>query len=238
MMLEGMINVTPDLKVIFANTGMEHPATLDFVRDCEQHWGIPIIWLEYTGKRSYKVVNYDTASRNGEPFDQLTTDKSYLPNMMARFCTSELKVLTINRYLNDEGIKEYEMAVGIRGDEPRRLSRMRQDPLKENYLFPIAWATESDVHSFWQCQEFDLGLPDAEKNLYSNCTLCFLKGGKIKQSIIAAEPQLADWWIGQEQKTGGRFRADQPSYAEMKVIATDQGDMFGSDDSFSCFCGD
>ncbi len=90
MMLEGMINVTPDLKVIFANTGMEHPATLDFVRDCEQHWGIPIIWLEYTGKKSYKVVNYDTASRNGEPFDQLTTDKSYLPNMMARFCTRSL----------------------------------------------------------------------------------------------------------------------------------------------------
>jgi 3'-phosphoadenosine 5'-phosphosulfate sulfotransferase (PAPS reductase)/FAD synthetase len=227
-----------NVKVIFCNTGVEHPSTLDFVRDCEQEWGIPIVWLEYSGKKAYKVVDYESASRNGEPFDQLTTDRSYLPNMIARFCTSELKVLTMERYLADEGIEEFDMAVGIRGDEPRRLARMRADPKKENYLYPIAWASETDVHSFWQGQGFDLNLPDAAINFESNCTLCFLKGGKIKASLIAQDPSLADWWIGQEAKIGGRFRSDQPSYEEFKVIATDQGDMFGSDNSFSCFCGD
>jgi 3'-phosphoadenosine 5'-phosphosulfate sulfotransferase (PAPS reductase)/FAD synthetase len=237
MMLNEM-RTWEDVKVIFCNTGMESDATLDFVRDCEEQWGIPIVWLEYSGKKAYKVVNYESASRNGEPFDQLTTDRSYLPNMIARFCTVELKVLTIDRYLADEGIAGYEMAVGILGDEPRRLARMRADPLKENYLYPIAWASEQDVHTFWQGQEFDLKLPDAAVNLESNCTLCFLKGGKIKQSLIKKDPSLADWWIGQEEKIGGRFRTDQPSYAEMKIIARDQPDMFGSDDSFSCFCGD
>jgi len=229
-----------DVVVVFCNTGMESPATLDFVRDCSEQWGIPIVWLEYSGKKSYRVVTYDTASRNGEPFDQLTTDRSYLPNMIARFCTAELKVLTIERYLKDAGIEEYDMAVGIRGDEPRRLSKMRSDQRKGNYIYPISWSTEQDVHNFWQKQKFDLNLPDAAINLESNCNLCFLKGGRIKASLIANDKTgtIADWWIGQEEKIGGRFRSDQPSYAEMKVIAKDQGDMFGSDDSFSCFCGD
>ena len=60
-----------DALVVFCNTGKEMPETLEFVRDCEKHWGVPIIWLEYAGKKQYKVVNYDTASRNGEPFERL-----------------------------------------------------------------------------------------------------------------------------------------------------------------------
>ena len=234
MMLHEM-KTWDDVMVIFCNTGKEHPSTLEFVRDCEKNWGVTITWLEYSGKKSYKEVTFDTASRNGEPFDQLTTDRSYLPNMVARFCTSELKVLTIERYLADEGIEDYDMAVGIRGDEPRRLARMRE---KENYIMPIGWATEQDVHDFWQTQPFDLALPDAGVNLYSNCDLCFLKGGKIKQSIIAEAPELADWWIGQEKKIGGVFRSDQPTYAEMQIIAKDQPDLFSDDSTLPCFCGD
>ena len=230
----------PDALHIFCNTGLEHPATYDFFRDCDEAWGLDVVWLEYSGKKSYKIVDYDSAARNGEPFEQLITDRKFLPNMVARFCTSELKVLTIHRYLKDEKIDEYDMAVGIRGDEPRRLARMRADEKKENYLYPISWASEKDVHDFWQKQGFDLKLPDAAVNLQSNCVLCFLKGGKIKASIIANDETgtVADWWIGQEKKIGGRFRSDQPSYAEMKIIARDQTDLFGSDDSFSCFCGD
>lgn len=30
-----------------ANTGLEHQATLEFVRDVEHEWGVPIVWLEY-----------------------------------------------------------------------------------------------------------------------------------------------------------------------------------------------
>ena len=85
------------IKVIFANTGKEMPQTLDFVRDVGDKWDVDIVWLEYAGKNKYKQVSYETASKNGEPFAQLIEDKNYLPNMMARFCTSELKILTIER---------------------------------------------------------------------------------------------------------------------------------------------
>ena len=223
-----------EIFTVFCNTGLEHPATLDFVEACANEWGVDV-WLEYDGKKSYKTVTYETASRQGEPFDQLTTDRKYLPNMIARFCTSELKVLTIERHLADLGIEDYDMAVGIRGDEPRRLAKMRA---KDNYIMPLSAYTEQDVSDFWSGMPFDLQLPKAEHNLYSNCQLCFLKGGKIKQSLIREKPELADWWSAQEDKIGGRFRSDQPSYADMKLIASTQDDMFADDETIPCFCGD
>tara|TARA_R100000329_G_scaffold136694_1_gene117500 strand:+ start:175 stop:912 length:738 start_codon:yes stop_codon:yes gene_type:complete len=223
-----------DVTVIFCNTGKEMPETLDFVRDCEVQWGVPITWLEYRSKREYEVVNYETASRNGEPFEQLIVDKNYLPNMVARFCTSELKVLTIERYLKDQGITDWETAVGIRADEPRRVAKMRQ---KEGYLTPLAdkGITSNDVIEFWKSQKFDLNLPVS--GFYSNCDLCFLKGYGIKQSLVNENPSLANWWAGQEEKINARFRSDQPAYKDMIAVSGAQTDLWGYE-SIECFCGD
>ncbi len=226
----------PDyIEVIFANTGKEMPQTLKFVDDISKHWGVNIVWLEYTGKKQFCEVTYQTASRNGEPFSQLIDDRVYLPNMMARFCTSELKVLTIERYM---GGTDFLTVVGIRADEPRRAAKMRE---KDNYSVPMAddGITEDDIKSFWETNKFDLAMPPAGVNTLSNCDLCYLKGYKIKQSIVEHDPSLADWWIGQENKMNARFRSDQPSYERMKIIASDQGQLFDFDDeSVSCFCGD
>jgi len=223
-----------DVAVIFCNTGKEMPETLDFVRDCEAQWGVPITWLEYRSKREYEVVNYETASRNGEPFEHLIADKNYLPNMVARFCTSELKVLTIERYLKDQGITDWETAVGIRADEPRRVAKMRQ---KEGYLTPLAdkGVTSNDVIEFWKSQKFDLNLPVS--GFYSNCDLCFLKGYGIKQSLVNENPSLANWWAGQEEKINARFRSDQPAYKDMIAVSGTQTDLWGYE-SIECFCGD
>ena len=221
--------------VIFCNTGKEMPQTLDFVKDCEQKWQVPIVWLEYRSRNKYEVVNYKSASRNGEPFEQLIADKQYLPNMMARFCTSELKVLTIERYLKDQGVTEWDTAVGIRADEPRRVAKMRQ---KEGYQVPLADAnvTKQDVISFWESQDFDLQLP--KSGYYSNCDLCFLKGYGIKQSLVNENPQLAEWWEHQEFLINARFRSDQPSYGQMIASSGSHDDLFGYDESVPCFCGD
>jgi 3'-phosphoadenosine 5'-phosphosulfate sulfotransferase (PAPS reductase)/FAD synthetase len=86
--------------VCFANTGKESPETLDFVDRCSDEWGVNIAWVEYsTDHMKHRVVKRATASIAGEPFALLIKQKSYLPNPIARFCTEELKVKTINRYL-------------------------------------------------------------------------------------------------------------------------------------------
>ena len=229
----------PDNVVVcFANTGKEMSETLDFVEQCSIAWNVKIIWLEYDGKKSYRTVKYHNASRNGEPFDQLTTDKKYLPNMIARFCTQELKVLTINRYLADIGFDKFDTAVGIRADEPRRVTKMRA---KENYLVPLAdkKITKADIFKFWNAQSFDLKMPNrGGVNDFGNCDLCFLKGGSLKLSIIEQFPDKANWWIAQEKKIGASFRSDQPSYEQMQIIASDQGAFDFDDETISCFCGD
>ena len=112
---------------------------------------------------------------------------------------------------------------------------------KENYAVPLADANvvEEDIDAFWKSQDFDLALPPAGVNTLSNCDLCFLKGYSIKQSIVEHNPSMADWWVAQEKKINARFRSDQPSYEKMQVIASDQGQLFGFDDTtVSCFCGD
>lgn len=63
----------PDEAVVcFANTGKEE-ATLRFVQRCSDEWNVQITWVEYQAHKEpsqrFKVVDLDTASRNGEPLE-------------------------------------------------------------------------------------------------------------------------------------------------------------------------
>jgi len=249
-------------KVCFANTGKEMPETLDFVRDCGEKWGVDIVWLERFArearedeKNKYvyetRLVDYESASRNGEPFSALVKARRYAPNPVARFCTADLKIRAIKEYLIDScGFETpYVAYIGIRGDEPRRAVKMNGtvESGQERYLpLYLDGVTAQDVCDFWNAQDFDLDLPNNNGVTdWGNCDLCFLKGYGKKQSIIQARPDLADWWIETEESLStdvGKaafFRKDSPSYAQMKQIAIEQTPMFGFDDTtIPCFCGD
>lgn len=223
-----------DAVVCFANTGKEDEATLRFVRDCGERWGVPITWVEYRNdERGFAVVDFDTASRGGEPFEALVTKKSYLPNPVARFCTSDLKVTPISRIAPD-----HDTMVGVRADEPRRVGKLRERGL----LVPLvdAGVTQADVQAFWRGQPFNLGLEfrDGITSL-GNCDLCFLKGAHQIQSLISDKPERAIWWAQREERIGARFRSDRPSYAQMAQFVAQQRDMFDpNEEAIACFCGD
>jgi 3'-phosphoadenosine 5'-phosphosulfate sulfotransferase (PAPS reductase)/FAD synthetase len=227
-----------DAKVIFCNTGKEHEATLDFVRDIEKQWNVHIVWLEYLKEQpKFKIVNYDTASRNGEPFAELITNKQFLPNSVMRFCTTELKIHPITRYMASIGHEEFQTFAGIRADEPRRVVKLR-----ETLQAPLATAgvRQADVQAFWKANSFDLGIEFRDKvTPLGNCDLCFMKGGNQLMSIIQREPNRAIWWAEQEKKIGGRFSKDRPDYTQMMEFGKNQTDMFDQDEeTIACFCGD
>jgi len=244
----------PDTLVLFANTGKEDEATLKFVHDCGTRWGVPITWLEYRNETpAYAVVDYMTASRQGEPFEALIKKKNYLPNPIARFCTVDLKILTFERYLRDLGWQEWDNMIGIRADEPRRVTKIRANPSDNRKgvyrTMPLAdvGVTKQDVYNFWQSQEFDLELPNIGGVTYhGNCDLCFLKGASQILSLVKEKPERAVWWAKQEGsitnahiKDGGLFRKDRPSYSQMADFADRQTDMFDpNDEGIACFCGD
>ena len=250
-------------KITFANTGKEMPQTLDFVRDCGKNWGVDIAWLERFSRKSRedeknkftfktKIVNYESASRNGEPFAQLIKTIGYAPNPVARYCTAQLKIRAISDYLvNVCGFeKPYVGFIGIRGDEVRRAVKMSGtiESGQERYLpLYLDGVTAKDVGRFWSNNDFDLNLPNNNGVTdWGNCDLCFLKGTSKKQSIIREQPELADWWIEQEDSlkgigTGSYFRKDTPSYKTMKTIALEQTSIFDDlyiDETIPCFCGD
>ncbi len=226
----------PEAKVCFANTGKEEEATLEFVRDCSVNWGVPITWVEYRPGPAFEVVIFETASRNGEPFEALITKKNYLPNPVARFCTEELKVKTINRYFDSINFDPDTM-IGVRADEPRRLPKLRARGL----LVPLAQSgvTQAMVQQFWKEQPFDLSLEFHDGvTAAGNCDLCFLKGAGQILSLIKAKPERAVWWANMEQKIDATFRSDRPSYAQMAKFAEQQMDMFSEEEGIACFCGD
>jgi 3'-phosphoadenosine 5'-phosphosulfate sulfotransferase (PAPS reductase)/FAD synthetase len=239
----------PDEAIVcFANTGKEEEATLEFVRDCSVNWNVPIHWVEYRANDpGFEEVSFETASRNGEPFEQLILKKKYLPNPVTRFCTIEMKIRAIHKLLKSKGWKHNENMdwVGIRADEPRRAAKIARERLP----LVTAGITAKDVGKFWSEQPFDLGLPNVNgKTLHGNCDLCFLKGAGQTLSLIAEKPERAIWWARMEELVqsgdgttgqGDRFRKDRPSYKEMMNYAQKQTDFFGMDEeSIACFCGD
>jgi 3'-phosphoadenosine 5'-phosphosulfate sulfotransferase (PAPS reductase)/FAD synthetase len=193
-MLFRELPITEQTIVCFANTGKERLETLEFVRDCQQYFKTPIVWLEYCPSNKFKVVDFETASRKGEPFSALIEKRGYLPNVVTRFCTQDLKIRVIKNYLNSIGINEWDSLVGIRYDEPRRYSKL----IAQNDTGKNKWdnsaplyrdkITKVDVLAFWGGMPFGLNLHGDE----GNCDLCFLKGKNKLIKLIGKHPDLAD----------------------------------------------
>jgi len=231
-----------DGHVLFANTGKEHEATLEFVREIEQNW-CPVTWLEWQDAQptqTFRVVSFETASRNGEPFEALIRRRNMLPNPVARFCTGELKVNTMQRYLRSLGHKicEVSVALGLRADEPRRVARIRANP-DSNIEMPLAImrVTRADVDAWWSQREFDLRLPNND-NAFGNCDLCFLKSRDRTDRVMLSDPHRVKWWSDMEKLAGQRFRKDRSPYAVQLTQVTVQGRMFQNmqDDTMPCEC--
>lgn len=252
--LEAHDGVLPEKAIVcFANTGKEEEATLKFVNDCAVNWNVNIVWLEYRdNEQKFEVVRYDTASRNGEPFEILIRKRKFLPNPTARFCTVELKVRTIHRYLKSIGIESAINMIGIRADEQRRLKKISNNDYGNQWekYAPLGLdnVTKQTVGNFWKQQPFDLELFNNNGvTMHGNCDLCFLKGGNQIQSLIQEKPERAIWWAKMETLAqtsdatygdGARFRKDRPSYQQMYDNAFAQKTLLFSDESIECFCGD
>jgi len=244
--------------IVFANTGREMPQTLDFVYQCSIRWGVNIVWLEHNyddeGCATYDIVDYESASRNGEPFSRLIDKRKFLPNAVARFCTQDLKIRTFERYMKRElGFREYTNVIGIRADEPRRIAKAaaaneiqwkeKKYPRVSELLLAKNSVTRFDVAEFWRNSDFDLELVnDSGSTPMGNCDLCFLKGISKISSIIRDYPDRAEWWLEQEEKVAkgcnsvgvSSDNASFIKYIPYKSLAGYANENFFDDDAMSC----
>ena len=253
------------IHVVYANTGMEREETLQFVDVCGREWGVEIAWVEYLWDAPHRtrVVDFATASRNGEPYAALIDRKGFVPSISIRYCSGFLKRDRIESYARHRlGLKRWHSVIGLRADEQRRVLRMRAmncgSRTGAHAVLPLADAgvRQADVIEWWKTQPFDLRIP----SYAGNCDACFLKGRAKLIHLIREDPTLADWWIEQEAKVANRtgpdgracesmkrFRLGE-TYAELKAAALAHRDLFDEDaassgetaesDSFDCHCTD
>lgn len=182
---------THEVVVTFANTGLEHEKTLEFVNNCDHHMGFNTVWLEAVvdpqeGKGTrHKIVTFETAARKGEPFEDVISKYgvpySHFPN-----CSRELKDSVMTSYRRSIGWRKnkYQTAIGIRSDE---IDRMSLHFRKNKFFYPLVkWGvTQADVKTFWAKQSFDLDLPEH----LGNCVTCWKKSDRKLMTIAKENPE-------------------------------------------------
>jgi len=188
---------THDIAITFANTGCEHENTLKFINDCDKAFNWGVVWVEGIvnpdkgkGMRA-KVVDYETASRYGEPFEAMI-QKYGIPNQAMPQCNSRLKVEVLYSYLRDHkgwSRGDYWTAIGIRSDEIDRVSPKRIEQFLMYPLVDAGW-TKEDVKAECASWPFDL---DLKGEHYGNCTWCWKKSKRKLLTLANDDPSIFDF---------------------------------------------
>jgi hypothetical protein len=183
-----------DIEFVFMDTGAEHPKTYEFVRKCDEYFGLNLTCLRtkfnpVLGKgNSYEVIDIKDIKCDLAPFKEMMKKYGTPYNPGGAFCTDQMKLVPWTKYLNEKyGKGNYETYLGIRVDEPKRLKP--RDGV--TYLGDISDMDKQDILDFWKTMPFDLEIPEH----LGNCVFCIKKG--VNKVALAAmdEPELAnEFW--------------------------------------------
>jgi len=210
----------------------ESDKTLYVMRDLEQLIGSEIIWV------------------TAETFDNLLKKKKALPNMMQRFCTTELKMFPIGEWWYRNINEKVAMQVGFRYDEKERADRFRTD-------IKIRIGKHANGNNKWQefnWREGKFPLIEDKVNHFqvsewakttgilfpedSNCVGCFWKPLQQLRKNWEDEPQKMRWFAEMEQLIKRKWKKEM-SYDNVKKIGLQQDFFFGTGSGCQAgFCTD
>lgn len=205
-----------EIIIVFANTGKEVEGTLFFIDECASEWGINIVWIEgFPSNKGKgwsvipKVVSYETASRNGEPYEAMIA-RLGIPSSEAPFCSPQLKRAAIRAYARSIGWgSDYTVAVGIRVDEPKRVKRKSKTQRLLYPLVDLIPTNKYEVHDWWKHQSFNLNIHSDD----GNCDGCWKKSFPTLIRIMQRKPDTFDWW---EQMTE-KYKDHNPRHEDEKL---------------------
>lgn len=180
---------------VFANTGQEHEATLEFVDRVDREFSLGVRWIEADinvdnpAGSGFREVSLATANRDGAIFAQVC--RAYgLPNPSWPHCTRELKTRPMTKYIRSLGWRAgtYDTAIGIRSDE---LDRVNPRYREKRLWYPLAFEnpmTKPDINAFWKGMDFRLQL----RGYQGNCKWCWKKSLRKHITLIRESPEIYD----------------------------------------------
>lgn len=196
------LSSTHDIEVVFANTGCEHEGTLNYIRDLQKEFGWKVTWVEYVGVVDklyrHKEVTYETASRNGEPFEKAIQDYG-LPCQTHPLCTRLLKADVIKAYLRDGAgwpTGSYDLAIGIRADEADRIS---VNARKKRIVYPLIRRQIYKAHILTECAKWPVKL-ELPGTHYGNCVWCWKKSLRKLYTLAKEDRSIFDFPLRMEEK--------------------------------------
>lgn len=237
---------------VFCNTGMERPETIEFLKNIEKHWEIPLVKIEgiYSNDLgtgvSYKVVEWENLNMNALPFSKMIEHKnkgifSGLPNKDAPYCSENLKTLPAKKLCdNIFGINNYKIAIGFRKEDmPKRITfteikeqKQKIFPLLTDFKTPVS---QLDLNKYWKQQPFKLEL----HGKYGNCELCWKKSDNNLIENIIFGTRFIDWFKNEELKYNSISFRGYKSIDDLvklsKLPRTLEMELYTEDD-FSCIC--
>ena len=184
-----------DFQVVFCDTKWEHPITYEYI----QYINDTVL--------DGKLITISSDKYAG--FEDMSIKRKRVPSTMARFCTQELKIFPMKKYIQQYKDDEVYMYVGVRADESYKRSRLSKQAFDDYYectmIRPlIRWTAE-------QC--FDLMKKHGiEPNpLYKmgmkrvGCMPCIMVSKKELKEIIIRFPFVVNNLRELEVKVGSTF---------------------------------
>lgn len=161
----------PEMEYFFCDTDKELPETYAYLNRLEAYLGKPIAWL----------------SNGGRGFDHhLILRRGFLPSPQVRWCTEELKIKPIERFVGDARVISY---VAIRADEDRRGYVSTKPNIVSAFPFIEDGIALRDVIRILESS--GVGLPDYYRwRSRSGCFFCFFQAKIDWVGLLEHHPHL------------------------------------------------
>jgi hypothetical protein len=221
---------------------LEQDAVIKIVLELEQFTGKKIDWI------------------SGLTFDEVIDTKGgLLPNLMRRFCTTNLKMFPIMKWWKNKINEVVEMDIGFRANELNRANKLmdkcdkngiQSDKFvvgkrgKQNKWGVIKWRKPKfplienniladKIHIYWNKNK---QVPFV-KGYYNNCVGCFHRNPLFLKKMSEEHKNKIKWFADQENKGKGRWKNEVVYKDIMSWETQHEIDFDDFSDCDSGFCG-
>ena len=177
MMAIMLKDLYPDHNIIncMSNVSKETPESLKFMNECDEYFGLDLIWIETIWNErgtgvGFEVKKYKDLKTKGEIYE-MGIQKLGIPSKINPWCNRDMKTVPMKKFADEMfSADNYSIAIGIRADEMDRISESYKT---NNIFYPLIDEKISSIdrNKFWDKQPIKIEIPAFK----GNCELCFKK---------------------------------------------------------------